>query len=330
MPPLVSVVVVTWNGAELLPSCLAALAAQTCDDAELIVVDNGSRDASRSVAAAVAPQAHVVSLPANLGFAGGTNAGLAVAEGRYVALVNDDARLAPDALARLFAALDADGRVGMAAPRIVLAASGRIDSAGIVVDRAAAAHQRLRGLADGGLAERTAAVFAASGACVLLRRELLAKVGPFDGRFESFYEDVDLGWRARLAGWEAAYVPTARVLHDHSATAGRDPARKDFLLARNRIWCATKNYPAEHLVSHLPLLLSYDVATLAAKLATGRRAALAGRLAALRGLRPMLAARREVAALATPAGRARTWALLCAAGSPWRPAWREATRALRR
>lgn len=330
MPPLVSIIVVTWNGARLLPSCLAALSAQTCDDVELIVVDNGSRDGSRAVAAAVAPRARLVALPANLGFAGGTNAGLAVAQGRYVALVNDDARLAPDALAQLVAALDASSDLGVAAPRILLRATGRIDSAGVVVDRAAAAHQRLRGEPDGGPAERPAAVFAASGACALLRRDLLTQVGPFDARFESFYEDVDLGWRARLAGWEAAYIPAARVLHDHSATAGRNPARKDFLLARNRVWCAVKNYPAEHLLAHLPLLLSYDLATLVAKLAAGRRAALAGRLAALRALRPMLAARREVNALATPAGRMRTWALLSAAGSPWRLAWREATRAARR
>jgi GT2 family glycosyltransferase len=318
LPPLVSTIVVTWNGADLLPACLDALARQSCDDAELIVVDNGSHDGSPELVARLAPHARVIALPINQGFAGGTNAGLAAATGRYVFLVNNDARPAPDCLMHLVATLNADARLGMVAPRIVLAASGRIDSAGIVIDRAAMAHQRLRGAADAGLADRSTAVFGASGACALLRRELLTHVGAFDQRFGSFYEDVDLSWRARLAGWEVAYVPAARVVHDHSATAARNPARKDFLLARNRIWCAVKNYPQHHLVAHLPLLLAYDLAILAGRLSAGRRGAVAGRWAALRGLGPFVQARREVQTrLATPAGQDRAWQLMRAAGSPW-------------
>jgi GT2 family glycosyltransferase len=128
-------------------------------------------------------------------------------------------------------------------------------------------------------------VWGASAAAALYRRDMLDRIGLFDEEFESYYEDVDLAWRARRVGWRCRYVPDRCVQHVHSATGGRDPDRKLFLLTRNRWWTIARNYPLSRLWLMWPLLGLADLLSLARGLIRQRnRTPLTARLAALQGL----------------------------------------------
>jgi GT2 family glycosyltransferase len=224
----------------------------------------------------------------NAGFAEANNMGIASTSTKYVALLNNDTQVDARWLAALIDAAEGDARIGSCAAQVVLdARPDTIDSAGIYVDRLGFAWQR--GHARPAV-EYTAAcdVLGASGAAALYRREMLDQIGMFDAEFESYYEDVDLAWRAQRAGWRCRYAPQARVRHVHSATGGRDPARKHRLLTRNRWWTLVKNMPAPRLALMLPLIVLADTASLARGLWRTRSAMpLKARVEALRGLRRM-------------------------------------------
>jgi len=291
VPASVAVVIPNWNGAALLPACLDGLRRQRYRDFRVVVVDNGSDDDSLAVLARY-PEARVLRLACNRGFGAATNAGIRASASRYVATLNNDAVPAPDWLAALVAAAEADPRVGMCASRMVFAARpDRLNSCGIALDRAGIAWDLLGGEPVG--ADRAAPEpFGPCAGAALYRRAMLDQVGLFDARFFAYLEDVDLAWRARRAGWRCRYVPAAQVAHQHSATGGEGSARKRYLLGRNKVWLVAKNYPAAGLWRWLPLVIAYDVAAIGYALAARRDgAALAGRLAGLAGLRRALRAR---------------------------------------
>jgi GT2 family glycosyltransferase len=304
----VSVVVVSWNGRSLLERLLPALAAQTFRDFELVAVDNGSTDGSADLVERLWPEARVLRMGANLGFARGSNLEIARARGGMLVLLNNDSVPEPGWLERAVAAAEASG-AGMVATRQLRAEDRRtIDSAGIALDRAAIAWDRGGG-SDAGTPEAALPpLFGPSGGAALYRRDLLEDVGTFDAELGMYYEDVDLAWRARLRGWGCAAAPGALAIHLGSASGGRNSPRKRFLLARNKLWVAAKCYPGEGLRRYLGALVLYDAAALVAYAlgspprAVGpaaRRAALAGRLAGLRGLPRQLAKRRAIQARRT-------------------------------
>src|SRR2546425_2999305 len=126
---MLSVIVVNWNGKELLADCLASLQSQRFPDFEVIVVDNGSTDGSSEFVRQQFPRFNLIQLHENRGFAGGNNAGIRQSRGEWIALINNDAIADPDWLARLHQAVEESPSVGLAASRVVLT-SGALDSAG--------------------------------------------------------------------------------------------------------------------------------------------------------------------------------------------------------
>jgi GT2 family glycosyltransferase len=291
--PLASVIIVTWNGREWLERCLPAVAGQRGVRFEVIVVDNGSQDGSAEWIERAFPRVRLIRNRTNRGFAPATNQGFAAASGQYLATLNNDAIADPDWLAALVDACERDNNLAMAASRMVRWDDPRrFDSAGVTVDRFGFAWNLRAGEL---VPEREAPqdVFGACAGAALYRRSMLEDVGLFDERFESFYEDVDLAWRAQLRGWPGRYIPSARVRHAHSATGGRHPARKRYLLGRNRIWTALKNTPAPALPTVLAALVA-DLLVAAARASRGDGASLSGRLAALAGLGETLRQRQWV------------------------------------
>lgn len=287
----ISVVIVNWNGRRWLESCLPSLAQQTYQDVETIVVDNGSTDDSVSWLAAEWPHVQVLPQKRNLGFARANNLGIRASSGAYIVTLNNDTRLPATCLAELAAAISGP-TVGMVAARILQwQKPDHLDSAGIEVDRAGIAWQRgwNQEAAQAQLSDDT---FGPSAAAALYRRAMLDEVGLFDEDFFAYYEDVDLAWRAQQAGWRCRYAPQANVYHWHSATAAAIPARKLYLISRNKIWTLIKNYPTPDLWRWLPLILFYDMLGAAYQLSqTQRKAALRGRLDAIRRRRIPLAKR---------------------------------------
>jgi GT2 family glycosyltransferase len=284
------------NGRELLPTALRSIEEQEFDDREVVVVDDGSTDGSVDYVRAEWPGVRLVELGTNHGFAAACNAGIRASEGELVALLNTDVELERGWLAALVSALDADPAAGSASGKLLNFHERLvIDAAGDLLLRSGTALSRGQGRIDDGRYDRPEAVFAPCAGAALYRRSLFDRVGLFDEEFHSYWEDVDLGFRAQLAGLRSLYVPQARAYHVRSATTGR---RNPFFLRlqrRNQIWVIAKNLPARLLVRNLPLILArqavYFGASVEQRIVGDHLRALGD---ALRGLPRMLAKRRAI------------------------------------
>ena len=257
MNPTVSIVIASLNGRNLLGPCLRSLWDQTFTDFEVIVVDNGSTDGTVDfIKSFREPRLRMVSLSENRGFAGGCNAGMTQARGRYIATLNNDTEADRNWLGELVRVMDGNPKVGMGASKILFFNErNRIDKAGHLIYLDGVNHGRGSGQLDQGQFDRIEDVLFPDGAAAIYRREMLDMTGLFDDRFFAYGDDCDLGLRGRLAGWGCLYVPTAVVYHVHSATSGEFSSLKAFLIERNRIWVAVKSFPA-------PLLLVSPIFTM--------------------------------------------------------------------
>lgn len=317
-PSAVAVIILNWNGRDHLAACLPSLFAQTYEQFEVIVVDNGSTDGSQRWLREHYPQVRLVENSTNQGFAAANNQAIRATQAEYIVLLNNDTVVEPHWLRALVAAAKTDPAIGMVAAKMLLASSpGIIDSTGIAIDRAGIAWGREGGRPDhpaspGALVE----VFGASGGAALYRRVVLDEIGLFDEAFFAYLEDVDLAWRAQWAGWRCVYAPDAVVWHHHSATGNRIPHFKSRLLGRNKIWLIARQYPFPHILWYLPLILLYELLSLAYA-ARERRlgSALAGRLEALRRLPAVLKQRRTQVRRISPAA-------MMAKLQPVEPPWR--------
>jgi GT2 family glycosyltransferase len=256
--PETTVLVVTWRARELLAECLLALRSQTAPH-RLLVVDNDSSDGTASLLAGF-PEARVLRLPRNLGFAGGVAAGLAAVETPYVAVLNDDAVPAPAWLAALLAAAPGSAAV---TSRMLLP-SGRLNNAGVLLRPDGYGADRGLGAPDGPPYDAPAEVFGFSGGAALLEVAPLRSVGGFPARYFLYYEDTDVSWRLRLAGHRIGYAPDAVVRHAHSASADQGSALFSFHNERNRLLTLTRCAPSSFAARQL-LRFGLTTGSLAAK-----------------------------------------------------------------
>ncbi|MHB1739391.1 MAG: glycosyltransferase family 2 protein [Actinomycetes bacterium] len=295
----VSVIIPTWNGRELLEGCLLALDRQTRRPDEIIVVDNGSVDGTVPWLVTAWPDVRVVALAQNTGFAPAVNRGIAEATGSLLVLLNNDATADPRWLQSLAdAAGSTDEAVGFFASKIVSAVDGRVESVGDVVDRAGRGRQRGYGQADDGRFDAVVEVFSACGAAAMYRQSMLARIGGFDDTFFAYYEDLDLGFRALLAGYRGLLVPTAVVYHTGGVTSARLPGLKSYLSTRNAWWLLVKNLPTPLLVPVLGRFCVVSTARLLSDAGHGRLgSALRGHRDGMAGLRRILRARRQARSL---------------------------------
>jgi GT2 family glycosyltransferase len=242
--PVATVVVVSWEGAHLLPACLESLRQQTVPHT-VLVVDNGSTDGTEELLAERFPEVVVVQTGANLGFSGGAQAGLDAATTPYVALLNNDAVADPGWLDALVRCLDAHPEAAAVTSRMLLQDTDPplLNNTGVVLlDTDYGADRDLR--ADAATRLEPDSVFGFSGGAALLRLAAVRAVGGFPRRFFLYYEDTDLSWRLRLAGWEIRYEPRAVVHHAHSATVDQASDRFAFFNERNRLLMLTRCAPA--------------------------------------------------------------------------------------
>ena len=299
MSSKVSVVILNWNGRRYLEDCLTSLQAQTYTDFEVILVDNGSTDGSVEWVAERFPQVRVIRNETNVGFAAGNNQAIRASQAEFVVTLNNDTHVEPGWLAALVAAVEDDPTVGMCASKMLFAdRPGVINSTGINLDPAGIAWDRRGGDLDDERESEPVEVFGPCAGAALYRRAMLDQIGLFDEDFFAYLEDVDLAWRARLAGWRCLYVPSARVYHVHSATGVEGSPFKSRLLGRNKVWTIAKNYPMGRLACYLPLILLYDLAAVLYALIVRRDiSSLQGRLEGLRRLPDIWRKRRAVQAL---------------------------------
>ena len=334
--PLLTVVIVTWNGRHLLGDVLGGLGRQDLP-AELwrvLVLDNASTDGTVEYLAREHPTVRVVRSPENRGFAGGNALALATVDTPYAVLLNNDATPEPGFLSALLDAVSAEGaeRVGALTAKVLLhprfeplpagsrpsiaegdvsgpdgvfrpSPSGTVDllnSTGNVIDRQGYGRDRSYGRVDVP-PEDPPDVFAFCGAAALLRMTAVRDAGGFDADFFLYYEDTDLSWRLRAAGWTIRYESRAVVRHRHAASSDVRSALFRFHDDRNRLLALTKNAPAG-LAAGAVLRYPLTIASLTVR--QGPRAAMTGtRLRALtsyaRLLPRMLRRRRAIRRSAT-------------------------------
>ncbi len=255
---------VNRDGGSALFRALASLERQRGVALSVVVVDNASAPEERARIARESPAARVIGFSRNLGFAGAANEGIARTRAPFALLLNNDAVLEPDYVARLAARLELDARLA-AAQGLVLSEDGRqVDTAGLTWNARGEAVPVLSG-ADASVAPREPfEVSGVSATATLYRREALEAVAAagaaFDGAYFAYYEDVELSLRLSRAGWRFVCDPRAIARHEGSRTGRRTPFRRAFWTARNRWRTLWRHFSPSFLVRRLPALLRADLA----------------------------------------------------------------------
>lgn len=254
MSATLTVVIPTWNHRGLLAECLASLATQSRRADQIIVVDDGSTDDTAAYVAREWPDVRLVRLEKNAGFCVAVNAGIRVATGDWVFLLNNDMTLAPDCLERLMEAA-CEGGAALLAPLVLFRDDpDTIYSAG---DRqrpngrpeAVGFRQCLEGF------QFPKTIFGVSGGAGLFKREVFDRVGLLDECFVAYFEDSDLNFRARLAGFDAQFVRNAIAYHVGSASLGGRTWWRARQCFRNHALLVVKDFPLSVFVVNFPSIL---------------------------------------------------------------------------
>jgi len=254
----ISVVIVNWNSRDDLAECLESLEKQTDQEFGTVVVDNGSVDGSIELVRERFPGVTLIENHENVGFAEACNRGIEQAQGAWIALLNNDATAAPNWIEEQRKAARAGGdRLGMLQSRLVFKQRpDRTNSTGVVLFKDGTARDRDFD-ADFRPDDDVEEVFCTTAGAGLYRRAMLEEVrlpsGILDRNYFMYFEDLDLGWRCRLAGWDAYYVPTAVVYHTLHASSKRHGSK--FVqrhCKRNRIRTLLKNGSVPFLLRSFP------------------------------------------------------------------------------
>ena len=239
-------------------------------------------------------KSRVLALETNRGFAPAVNEGIRAARGEVVVLLNNDTEADPHWLAEIARALDENPRAGMVACKLRLFDKrDHIHSAGDFYRVDGIPGNRGVWEQDRGQYDDARGVFGACGGAAAYRKAMLDEIGGFDEALGSYCEDVDLNWRARLAGYAVAYAPRAIVYHMISATGGG--AIASFFVGRNFIWVIAKNYPSGlwkkywRKILRAQLQITFDA--LKSWRGAAARARLRGQIAGVLGLPRWLARR---------------------------------------
>jgi GT2 family glycosyltransferase len=251
----VTIIIPNYNGAHFLKTCMEALQDQTCQDFETLVIDNASSDDSVELLKRDYPWAKVAVMEQNLGFSGGVNVGIRMADTPYVLLLNNDTQAAPEFVAELLKAIKKSPRIFSVSSRMVQFHNRALmDDAGDLYTLMGWAAQRGVGQ-EVERYEHSAAIFTACAGAALYRRKVFEKIGYFDELHFAYLEDLDVGYRARIYGYTNVYAPKAVVYHVGSGTSGsKYNSFKVKLAARNSVYVNYKNMTNWQLLINGPAL----------------------------------------------------------------------------
>ncbi len=296
--PEVSVIIVTWNGKEVLRNCLEHLYQQTYQNFEGIVVDNGSSDGTQEFIQKFWPQVRLLSFSKNLGFALANNVAASRARGKWIVLLNNDAFPEPNWLKCL---LDARSRwpdsAVFTSHQLMAERKGYLDGTGDQYFIFGAARRRdYMQPAIGHIPRPEGPVFGFCGAACLINKDIFIALGGFDEDFFCYFEDVDLSWRIRLAGHDICYVPGAIVRHIGSKTSGRENPWTLYCSHRNQVWTLIKDVPFLILPLVIPLHIAFTFYLLLKvyRDSETRWACIKGKVDAMRSIVHFLKKRREI------------------------------------
>lgn len=294
-----SIIIPHLNGKHHLDDCLQSLRRQSFTDFEVILVDNGSTDGSQEYVRQHYPEVRLLELGRNFGFTGACNAGWQAAKGDIIILLNNDTEAHPDWLANVVDAFNRYPKAGIVASKMLLFdRRDHLHTAGDYVRIDGIPGNRGVWQRDEGQYDREELVFSACGGSAAYRRALLDEIGFLDDDFFFSCEDVDMGWRANLAGWDVVYVPTAVIYHKLKATGG--DVTGSYYDGRNFLYLLWKNYPGSLFRRHWRQIIGAQLAITRQALKHWRgqaaRARLRGQLAGLLGIFKMWPKRRQIQA----------------------------------
>lgn len=249
-----TVIIPNYNGIDFLKNCLESATKSTVL-ASIVVVDNGSADGSCQWLAKTHPDVKVIAFPQNRGFCAAVNAGIEAADTPYVFLLNNDTTIEPDCIERLEAAIERDERIfSVGAKMLSMKEPQLVDSAGDLYSAFGWAYAIGKGKPASRYTKQRD-VFSNCAGAALYRKEQLQKTGLFDEAHFAYLEDVDLGYRARIAGYRNIVEPSAIVYHAGSGSTGsRYNAFKVTHSSRNNVYLIFKNMPLFQLLLNLPFL----------------------------------------------------------------------------
>lgn len=281
---MISVILLNWNGKRFLEDCLRAICAQTYQQYELIIIDNHSTDGSQELLRHHDQHARLFLNDRNLGYCGGANLGIRESRGEYVLLMNADVLLEPTFLAQLMTGIGYDSTIGIATGKLLRFDKTTLDSTGQFLRKNLSPLERGYDEPDTGQYDCPEYVFSSCGAVALYRRTMLDDIGLdgeyFDESYSSYYEDLDIGWRAQLFGWKAYYVPAAVAYHYRGGglvdfrhntawferipgmpgvSMTKKPVSLQRQIIKNRYLTLVKNASIQDIVRGFPAILKYEI-----------------------------------------------------------------------
>ncbi len=262
MSALVSIIIVNYNGKKWLKGCLDALIQQSYKHIEIIFVDNGSQDGSVALVKKEYPSVKLIQSKENLGFAGGNNLGYQCATGDLILLLNNDTVVEKKFISNFVRGFREFPKAGILQAKIILMnPSNIIDTCGSYLTNSTFLYHYGNGKsAKLSQYNHPFKVFTVKGAAMLIKREVIDKVGLFDDDFWCYYEETDLCHRAWMVGYQSWYWPFATVLHGAGGTSLRFP--NDFIQFhnfKNKLLSMLKNFGTRSLLSIIPLFIVLNI-----------------------------------------------------------------------
>lgn len=265
--PLVSIIVVNYNGRAVLPDCLASIKKIDYPNWELILVDNGSTDDSLKQINKIWPKKLkknllIIKNTENLGFAPANNVGYQKSNGEYILLLNNDTKVTPDFLTKMVNRMKREKEIGAMQPKIhLMDRPAFLDNSGSFLNTIGFSNHWGFGQKDSKEFDKEREVFAAKGACLLTRREVIEKTGLFDDDFRSYFEESDFCWRVWMAGWKVIYYPKASIFHKLGFTSSKQSAVEiNFHSLKNRIVSFIKNFELGNVIKFLGVHIVFLIA----------------------------------------------------------------------
>lgn len=259
-----SIIIVAWNNRTELKDCLDSLKSQLMQGFEIVVIDNCSNDGTAEMVKKDFPEVLIEMMESNLGFAEGCNRGLEIARGEWLCTLNSDAVAGFDWIEKICAAINqADSDVGMFQSKVLFRKNpNRINSTGIVLLATGSSGDRDFNAPDA-VDDNVKEIFVPSASAAVYRKKMLMEArlesGVFDRTFFMYSEDLDLGWRCRLLGWKALFLPEARVLHGYQSSSKKWGNKwADLQCRKNRIRALLKNGSVLFLITAFPKTV-YDL-----------------------------------------------------------------------
>lgn len=251
----VSVVIPNYNGLAYLDGVLSSLERQTLKNFEVILVDNGSDDGSCAFVMENYPWVHMVELNENFGFCRAVNEGIRMARAKYVLLLNNDTEVEQDFLEQMLEGIQRHKKAfSCAAKMIQFDNRKKLDDAGDFYCALGWCYARGKDK-DTELYQKEEKIFASCGGAAIYRKKVFEEIGYFDEEHFAYLEDIDIGYRARIHGYENWFLPKAKVYHVGSGTTGsRYNQFKTRYSSRNNVYLIYKNMPWMQIVLNLPLL----------------------------------------------------------------------------